>query len=101
MDDCDDPLAAAHLYNQFKQLNLNNPHAPIGDYKYYSSKNLKMCFMSCLFFLPFAIGIASIDKRPILEVNMVLHSIDIIQDSFVLNIITNLLFPHEMGNKNG
>lgn len=52
-------------------------------------------------FLPFAIGIASIDKRPILEVNMVLHSIDIIQDSFVLNIITNLLFPHEMGNKNG
>lgn len=43
MDDCDDALAAAHLYNQFKQLNLNNPHAPIGDYKYYSSKNLKMC----------------------------------------------------------
>lgn len=52
-------------------------------------------------FLPFAIGIASIDKRPVLEVNIVLHSIDIIQDSFAKHNHKPLSsFPYEMGNKN-
>ena len=42
-------------------------------------KNRRCVSCHVLFFLPFTIGIASINKRPVLEVDIVLHSIDIIQ----------------------